>query len=97
MAKSEKKEKKPLNIAQRVEILLREGVESTAWYGVEGYKEKDCVGGDAWESEHNVLYKHHQHEVAFLKQIVKELCEQVKALDEQLDKDVLGKGTKVAS
>lgn len=80
-----KKEKKPLNIAQRVEILLREGVESTAWYDVKAYKEQDCIGGDAWEAEHNKLYKHHCVEVAFLKKIIVELCEQVKALDAQLD------------
>ena len=79
------KKKKSLNTAQRVEILLREGVESIAWYGVKAYKEQDCVGGDAWAAEHSTLYKHHQDEVAFLKQIIAELCEQVKALDSQLD------------
>lgn len=55
--------KKPLNVAQHVEILLREGVD----------KPELWTGGRAGET-------------SFLLDIIKELCEQVHALDDQLDK-----------
>jgi len=82
------KDKKPLNIAQCVEILLREGVDKPeTWMAVKPYVAQDthCVGGDAWGAEAAMLAKHHVKETTFLFEIIKELCEQVKTLDEQLD------------
>lgn len=87
-----KKEKKPLNIAQRVEILLREGVDNPKkWATVHGYEDPQAMidapicGECTWQDEWKTLRVHHLAETNFLFDVIRELCEQVKALDEQLD------------
>lgn len=80
--------KKPLNIAQRVEILLREGVDNPKkWATVHGYEDpvEDNLDGGAWCDEWHRLRAHHLAETNFLFDVIRELCEQVKTLDEQLD------------
>ncbi len=81
-----KTEKKPLNIAQRVEILLREGVENPKkWATVHGYEDpaEPVVAGDPRAAdEWQRLRTHHLAETNFLFDIIKELCEQVNSLEE---------------
>lgn len=88
-------EKKPLNIAQRVEILLCEGVDNPKkWATVHGYEEPSDEEKEIWQSnedcltlfkEWSSLREHHLTETKFLFDIIRELCEQVKALDSQID------------
>ncbi len=80
-------------MAQRVEILLREGIDKPeTWMGVKAYEAPTTpTSGDVWAIEWERLHSHHLTECAFLRDVVKELCEQVKALDEQLDKRYLEK------
>lgn len=86
-----RRERKPLNTAQRVEVLLREGVEPTdAWMAVERWREPDKydlydADGRFNEVYYKDLHEHHLEECAFLRDVIKELREQVLALDAQLD------------
>jgi hypothetical protein len=82
------REKKPLNVAQRVEILLREGIDNPKkWATVHGYEEPDMSKMDfgMWHDEWKKLRVHHLAETNFLFDVIRELCEQVKALDDQID------------
>ena len=81
--------KKPLNIAQRVELLLKHGVDNPAkWATIHGYEEPDDapVGGDAWQDKWQRLRKHHLEETNFLFDVIREMREQILSMDEQLDK-----------
>jgi len=79
-----KKDKK-LNIAQRVEIILREGVEPIEkWIGVQRYELPD-YDGSGWDA-HESLYEHHLNECEHLRAIIAEMREQILSMDEQLDK-----------
>lgn len=80
------KTKKPLNIAQRVEILLREGVDNPKkWAAVHGYEEPNQFTTMAydWCAEWQKLRDHHLVETKFLFDVIRELCEQVNSLEEQ--------------
>lgn len=85
-----KKEKKSLNIAQRVEILLREGIDNPeTWMPLSKLdNESSPIGEDAWAIEYKKLSTHHDVETKFLFEIIRELCEQVHTLDEQLDQQI---------
>lgn len=83
------KEKKPVNVAQRVEILLKDGVDKPGkWMPLKAYKPNlaDCVGGDAWSAEWEKLSKHHDEETTFLLDVIREMREQILSMDEQLDR-----------
>jgi hypothetical protein len=70
------KEKKPLNIAQRVEILLREGIDNPKkWATVHGYEEPDASKMDfgMWHEEWQKLRTHHLAETNFLFDVIREL------------------------
>ena len=74
---------KKLNTAQRVEILLKEGVDQPDnWYGIKEFQQSAGSGGDFWEAENNRLYRHHVAETEFLLDIIRELREQVLVLEE---------------
>jgi hypothetical protein len=90
--KVSKKVSKPLTIARRVELLLQEGVDHPEkWASVHGYEEPqamleaDTCSECTWQGEWHRLRKHHLEETEFLFDIIRELCEQVKTLDDQLD------------
>ena len=81
------KDKKPLNVAQRVEILLKNGVEPVKkWIGVVGYDDKDVDrDGSGWNS-YESLHEHHEAETKHLLEIIAEMREQILSMDEQLDR-----------
>lgn len=84
--KVSKKASKPLTIEQRVELLLREGVDRPEkWASVHGYTEPEetPVGGDAWQDEYWRLRKHHLEETEFLFDIIRELVKRYDLLDDQ--------------
>lgn len=85
--KVSKKASKPLTISQRVDLLVREGVDHPEkWATVHGYTEPEetPVGGDAWQEEYWCLRKHHLEETEFLFDIIRELVRRNDLLDEQL-------------
>lgn len=87
--------RKPPNVAQRVEVLLVEGVEGVAkWSRVRRYDEPSDEEKEIWASNEDCasllkewqrLRDHHNAETAFLLEMLKEMREQIIALDEQLD------------
>ncbi len=84
--KVSKKHSKPLTIEQRVELLMREGVDHPEkWASVHGYTEPEeaIVGDDAWQEEYWRLRKHHLEETEFLFDIIRELVRRYDLLDEQ--------------
>lgn len=75
--------KKPLNVAQRVEILLKEGVENPKkWAAVHGYDEPEMTKMDfaMWHPEWQRLRDHHLAETKFLFDVIKEMREQILSL-----------------
>ena len=91
MAKKEIVRKEP-NVAQRVEILLREGVDKPeTWATVHGYKEPSKY--DLYDQDGHLnevcfasLREHHLAETSFLLDVIREMREQILSLDEQLDR-----------
>lgn len=81
------KEKKPLNVAQRVEILLKEGVEpAKKWIGVKHFNDKEVDrDGSGWDSYGDLL-EHHEAETKHLLEVIAEMREQILSMDEQLDR-----------
>lgn len=80
------KQKKPLNVAQRVEILLKEGVEPVKkWIGVARFDESDIDrDGSGWDT-YEALHEHHEAETKHLLEVIAEMREQILSMDEQLD------------
>lgn len=88
-AKPKQIPKKPLNVAQRVEILLREGVDKPeCWSPVHGYKEPEMSKMDfgMWYDEHTRLLEHHLKETNFLLDVIKEMREQILSLSDDTPK-----------
>jgi len=86
--KTSKKTSKPLTIQQRVDLLLREGVDRPEkWAAVHGYEELEeaVVGDDAWQDEYWRLRKHHLEETEFLFSVIRELKERHERLQERWD------------
>lgn len=84
--KVSKKVSKPLTIEQRVDLLMREGVDHPEkWATVHGYVEPEeaVVGDDAWQDEYWRLRKHHLEETEFLFDVIRELVKRYDLLDEQ--------------
>jgi len=83
--KTSKKTSKPLTIEQRVDLLMREGVDHPErWAMVHGYEESEAiVGDDAWQTEYWRLRKHHLEETEFLFDVIRELIKRYDLLDEQ--------------
>lgn len=78
--------KKPLTIGDRVDILLREGVDNPqAWMPLKAYDPDltNCVGGDAWSEEWARLSEHHYTETEFLLNVIRELVKRYDLLDDQ--------------
>ena len=80
--------KKPLNVAQRVEILLKEGVENPKkWAAVHGYEEPDTskmsFDFDVMREEWQRLRDHHLAETSFLFDVIKEMREQILSLSDE--------------
>ena len=65
-----------LTIEQRVDVLLREGVDKPKkWMKVHGYREPEAgSGGDFWEEEYQRLRSHHLDETMFLFDVIRELA-----------------------
>ena len=85
--KVSKKVSKPLTIEQRVDLLIREGVDHPEkWATIHGYEEPEelPVGGDAWQEEYWRLRKHHLEETNFLFDVIRELVKRNDLADEQL-------------
>lgn len=66
------------SIQQRVDILLKEGVDNPKkWMKVHGYQEP--MGSvDSWEDEWQRLRLHHLDETGFLFEVIQELVSRVK-------------------
>lgn len=78
--------KKELNVAQRVELLLKEGVDNPKkWAAVHGYvapedrENKEVV---SWSHEWNTLRAHHLQETNFLFDMLREMREQLLTLQQ---------------
>jgi len=75
--------KKPLTIADRVDLLLEHGVDNPKkWMAVHGYTEPDNYDkfdqdGHFNEVCFNVLREHHLEETKFLFDVIKELASRV--------------------
>lgn len=62
------------DIADHVNILLREGIDATdQWMTIKPFKAQTGVGGDFWEAEYQMLNDHHVQETKFLFEVIKEL------------------------
>lgn len=73
---------KKLTIEERVDILLREGVDKPKkWAAVHGYEEPSedhlIYVGDFWGAEWERLRKHHLEETNFLFDIIRELVKRI--------------------
>lgn len=81
--------KKALNTAQRVEILLKEGVEKPeTWAKVHGYEEPTPSRSDDWEGwagEWQRLRDHHLTETKFLFDVIREMREQILSQQESIE------------
>lgn len=86
--KVSKKVSKPLTIEQRVDLLLREGVDHPEkWAAVHGYEDptEPVVPNDPRaQIEWQRLRKHHLEETNFLFDVIRELVKRNDLLDEQL-------------
>lgn len=72
--------KPKLTIPERVDILLREGVDNPKkWMKVHGYVEPEVGSGDDfWEAEWHRLRAHHLDETNCLFDIIRELTHRIK-------------------
>ncbi len=86
--KVSKKVSKPLTIEQRVDLLIREGVDHPEkWATVHGYEDPEdpVVANDPRaQVEWQRLRSHHLEETNFLFDVIRELVKRNDLLDEQL-------------
>jgi hypothetical protein len=89
--KVSKKVSKPLTIEQRVDLLMREGVDHPEkWATVHGYVEPEQMlnspicGECTWQDEWQRLRTHHLEEMNFLFDVISELVKRYDLLDEQM-------------
>ncbi len=73
--------KKVLTIQERVDRLLREGVDNPQkWMPIHGYEEPEWQTNDShgWAKEYRKLHEHHLEETKILFDIIRELTSRIK-------------------
>lgn len=71
--------KKVLTIQERVDRLLKEGVDNPKkWMPIHGYEESEDMGSSGWYYEWEQLRAHHLEETKVLFDIIRELASRIK-------------------